>query len=170
MKSPRIAQALLLALVAIGGPACAATTPPQSSPNQQVSMTRSMLIFFQLEQDLSNAVSNHDQAATDKFLSVDFELRPDSHPGEATTRAEWLAGGVARTGSRFEQLGVRDFGDVAIASFVMTTKNGADSETRSYVVDAWKKQGEGWQLITRYQSKLPGAINPDEDRVPTGKG
>jgi ketosteroid isomerase-like protein len=170
MKSPRIAQAFLLALIAIGGPACAATTPPQSSPNQQVSMTRSMLVFFQLEQDLSGAVSKHDQGATDKLLSVDFELRPDSHPGEATTRAEWLADGGSQSGSRFEHLGVRDFGDVAIVSFVMTTKNGADSETRSYVVDAWKKQGDGWQLITRYQSKLPVATNPDEDRVPTGKG
>jgi hypothetical protein len=171
MNSPRIAQAFLLALVAIGGPACAATTtPPQSSPNQQVSMTRPMLVFFQLEQELSTAVSKHDQGATDKLLSVDFELRPDSHPGEATTRAEWLADGVAQSGSRFEQLGVRDFGDVAIASFVMTTKNGGGVETRSYVVDAWKKQGDGWQLITRYQSKLPIAASREQDTAPTGKG
>jgi len=170
MTSRRIAQALLLALVALGGPACAAATPPQSSPEQQVSMTRSMLVFFQLEQELSRAVSKHDQGATDKLLSVDFELRPDSHPGEATTRAEWLADGVAQSGSRFEHLAVRDFGDVAIVSFVMTTKNGGGVETRSYVVDAWKKQGDGWQLITRYQSKLPVAASREQDTAPTGRG
>jgi hypothetical protein len=170
MTSRRITPALLLALVAMGGPACAATTPPQSSPSQQVTMTRPMLVFFELEQALSTAVSTHDQEATDKLLSVDFELRPDAHPGEATTRAEWLADDAAQSGSRFEHLGVRDFGEVAIVSFIMTTKHGGGVETQSYVVDAWKKQGDGWQLITRYQSKLPVAAGPEPDVAPTGKG
>jgi hypothetical protein len=168
MRSPGIVHALLFAAAFFGGPGHAAT--PQPAPNAQVSMTRPMAVFSRLEQDLSTAVSKHDQAATDKLLSVDFELRPDSHPGEPTTRAEWLADTAARTEGRIEQLSVRDFGDVAIVSFVMATKHGAGPGTRNYVVDAWKKQGDGWQLITRYQSKLPAATNPAEDTAPTGKG
>ena len=170
MTSPRITLAFLLAVVAIGDPICAAV-PPQPSSARQVSMTRPMLIFFQLEQDLATAISKHDTAATDALLSADFELRPDQHPGEPTARADWLAGAAAQEIGAIEQLGVRDYGDVAIVSYVRTTPSAnAATVARSYVIDAWTKSANNWQLITRYQSELPSNAVEQQDVAPTGKG
>lgn len=169
MSTSGIRLASLLMAISVGGLACAAT-PPQSSANQQVSMTRPMLVFYQLEQDLAAAIAKHDQATTDRLLSGDFEFRPDTHAGEPTARTDWLADDAAGSSGNIEQLGVRDFGVVAIVSFVMTATQGAGPAPRSYVVDAWKKQGDNWQLITRYQSSLPAVSPRDEDIAPTGKG
>ena len=170
MRTSKIRLATLLIAVATSGLACAAI-PPQPSGSHQVSMTRSMVVFFQLEQDLSTALSKHDKAATDALLSADFELRPNQHPGEPTARADWLAGDAAHAIGGIEQLGVRDYGDMAIVSYVRTTPS-ADTTTiaRCYVIDAWKKMGNDWQLITRYQSDLPAAAAEQQDVAPTGKG
>ena len=136
-----------------------------SNPPPQVSMTRLMIVFAGIERNLADAVSRHDQTTTDKLLSPDFEFRPDAHPGEPTTRADWLADN-AMHGTGTDQLSVRELGDVAVVSFVTRTTANASS----YVIDVWKQQGDTWQLITRYQSKLPNAEAPTEDKAPTGKG
>jgi hypothetical protein len=69
-------------------------------------------------------------------------------------------------GSGTDQISVRDLGDVAVTSFVMAMKDG----TSGYIVDVWKKQDSGWQLVSRYQSMLPAAEAPAGDIAPTGKG
>ena len=164
MKMNSLRPALLTAILGVGAYAGAATSAAVEAP-PQVSMTRSMLVFADLEKNLDRAIASHDQPATDALLSTDFEYRPDMHPGDPTTRADWLADAAMR-GSGTDQLSVRDFGDVAVVSFVMTTGTG----TSSFVVDVWKQQGDNWQLITRYQSALPATETPTEDKAPTGKG
>ncbi len=163
MKANSLCAALLSSALAVVTIAGATSAPANAAP--QVSMTRSMVVFAGLERELAGASSGHDQAATDRLLSPDFELRPDAHPGEPTTRADWLADGAMR-GSGTDEISVRDLGDVAIASFIMKTPN----STSRYVIDVWKKQGNDWQLLTRYQSALPASDAPTEDKAPTGKG
>lgn len=162
MKANSLRPALFSAMLAIS--ACAVASAP-AGPPPQLSMTRPMMVFAKLEQDLAGAVSSQDQATTDRLLSEDFEYRPSAHPGEPSTRADWLADASAR-GKGTDQLSVRDLGDVAVASFVMTR----DDDSSSYVIDVWKKQGNEWQLITRFQSELPAAESSTGDIAPTGKG
>jgi hypothetical protein len=163
MKSKSLRPTLLHVMLAVAYAGAAACAPTEAPP--QVSMTRSMLVFSSLEKELSSAISAQDRAKTDHLLSQDFEFRPAAHPGEATTRAEWVADAAAR-GNGSEQISVRDLGEVAVASFVMTMED----KSSSYVIDVWKKQGNGWQLISRYQSPLPAGEPPTEDIAPTGKG
>ncbi len=139
---------------------------------KNVSMTRFMLVFSDLEKILAKAISGHDQTAIDGLLSPDFELRPGEHPGEPTTRSNWLAAAASGHAGDMEQLSVHELGDVAVASFVRSVPASGDTAelSRSYIVDVWKKQGNDWQLVTRYQSALPAADAPTEDIAPTGKG
>jgi hypothetical protein len=164
MKSNSLRLVLLSGILASGAYAGAGSCAPAAAP-AQVSMTRSMVVFGDLEHQLAAATSSHDQAAIDKLLSQDFEFRPASHPGEPTTRAAWLADAAVHGGGT-DQISVRDLGDVAVTSFVMTLKD----DTSSYVVDVWKKQGIGWQLISRYQTPVSAGEAPTEDIAPTGKG
>ena len=128
-------------------------------------MTRSMTECAGRERELADAVASQDQAATDRLLSPDFEFRPGTHPGEPTTRSDWLAESTLQ-GSGTDQLSVRELDNVAIASFVMA---GA-GDTSSYVIDVWQQQGGEWQLVTRDQTEGPGTDPTAEDVAPTGKG
>jgi hypothetical protein len=162
----------ILVALSIASLAGTAMTARAEDQIKNVSMTRSMLVFSDLEKSLAKAISKHDQAATDTLLSADFELRPGEHPGEPTTRSDWLADAASGQLGDIEELSVHDHGDVAVASFVRTVA-ASDNPTnliRSYVIDVWKKQDNDWQLVTRYQSELPAVEAPTEDVAPTGKG
>ena len=160
--------------IALAITACAGSAMPAHADGQikNVSMTRSMRVFADLEKSLASAVARHDNGAINVLLSSDFELRPDRHPGEPTTRSDWLAAAASGQLGDIEQLSVHDHGTVAIASFVRSVpaSDNAANLIRSYVIDVWKKQDNDWQLITRYQSELPAVEAPTEDIAPTGKG
>jgi hypothetical protein len=160
---------IALAVASFAGPAASARANDQI---KNVSMTRMMLVVSDLEKNLSSAIAKRDQAATDALLSTDFELRPGDHPGDPTTRADWLADDGSGKLGDLEQLSVHELGDVAIASFIraVPANDAPTKQSRSFVVDVWRRQGNDWQLVTRYQSALPATDAPTEDVAPTGKG
>jgi ketosteroid isomerase-like protein len=167
MKLLRRLTAPLLATIVV-----ATTVAHAEGQTHNVTMTRMMLVVSDLEKNLATAVSRHDQAGIDSLLSTDFEFRPGDHPGDPTTRADWLADAASAMAGDLEQLSVHELGDVAVASFIKAVPARDDKTrlSRSYVIDVWKKQGNDWQLITRYQSELPAIATPTEDIAPTGKG
>lgn len=138
----------------------------QGGQHKTVLMTRLMLVFSQVEGKLADAIGKKDAAAIDRLLSADFELSSPDVAGGLMARADWLAGAAAAQPGDMDQLSVREHADLAIASYVWTNFAGE----RSYVVDAWKKHGNGWQLLTRYQSPLPPVNVMETDVAPTGKG
>ena len=172
MNRKKLRFGLLQVALTIGVLAGPVAPAQASEQTKIVSMTRPMAVFLQLERDLANAVAKHDQGATDALLGEGFELRMASNPAEPTVREDWLVLASSGIVGNIEQLSVHDHGDVAIVSFVRTVPandNGANL-MRSYVIDVWIKQGNDWQLITRYQSELPTTAAPTEDVAPTGRG
>ncbi len=164
MKTISLRPTLLCVLVALGGFAGTSCALTSDSP-PQVSMTRSMAVLADLERTLSDAASSGNRKAAEELLSPDFEFRPAEHPGEPTTRSDWLAD-ASKRGNGSGQLSVRDLGDVSVASFVMSLDDG----TSSFVVDVWQKLDNHWRLISRYQSALQATDLPAGDIAPTGKG
>jgi ketosteroid isomerase-like protein len=172
MNRQKLRLGLLQAAIAIAMLIGAVAPALGSGQTKIVSMTRSMAVFLTLERDLANAVASHDQGTTDALLAEEFELRLASNPTEPTVREDWLQLASSGIVGNIEQLSVHDHGDLAIASFIKSIPANADKSRllRTYIIDVWRKQGESWQLITRYQSELPTAEAPTEDVAPTGKG
>jgi cell envelope opacity-associated protein A len=163
---------VLLALLLGSASDSAATATAEPGHKISISMTRGMVVFSQLERELADAVAKRDQTHVERLVSGDFEFRTGSKPDEPATRAEWLASNVAGKPSQIDRLNVHDHGTLAIASFVQATPGDGSGSEQSYVVDVWKKQGDSWQLLTRYQSALPPApaSEQEQDKIPTGRG
>jgi hypothetical protein len=136
-------------------------------------LSRAAKIFSENEQALDDALRNHDEAELAKLLAADFELRRAENPGEPVPRADWLKLAAPDPQSHRGQMTVHDHGEIAIASFrrVQPSAGAEQPESQAYVVDVWKKQGQGWQLLTRYESKLaPADAAEPNDVAPDGKG
>ncbi|HSR65624.1 MAG TPA: hypothetical protein VLM17_08515 [Xanthomonadaceae bacterium] len=147
---PRTCCVLLWAFLA-----CPATA-------QQVSPTRGVVVFSQLEGELATAVGGGDQPGVDRLLSAEFEQRAATAPDQPQPRAEWLAerkGAAAWTPTR---MAVHDYGDIAVASFV--AEGGA---ARSTVIDIWRRHGADWQLQLRFVAAAPAEA--PQDARPDGK-
>jgi hypothetical protein len=65
-----------------------------------------------------------------------------------------------------EQMAVHDHGDLAVVSFLMQPPPGASGAAPVFVVDAWARAGDSWQLKTRHAAPVgTDAAVPGE---PTG--
>ncbi len=154
---------------------CAATACSQGAaarPGEApriASSTRPMAEFSTREADLATAVHKHDKAGIARLLSADFEFRSPQQAIELA-RSEWLAVPASGAESELGGLAVHAFPTLAIVSFTRTLAAGPQAGARSFVVDAWTRQGTGWQLLARYESPLPAATGNTQDVAPTGKG
>jgi hypothetical protein len=165
----------LALLFAIAGATCfiSAAADAQTADHGKIAiLSRSVMVFSQLEQSLDAALSGNDQAAQEKLLAADFELRPASNPGVPMARAEWLKGDKPSANSEMSQMAVHDHGTLAIASFLRSTPSDQPDQPAklTFVVDVWKKQGSDWQLDTRYEADAGSASATEEDVKPDGKG
>lgn len=133
------------------------------------SSTRPMVEFSARESDLATAVRRHDKPAIQRLLAADFEFRSPNGADEVA-RADWLAAPASGAEAELSGLSVHAFPTLAIVSFTRTLTSGAQAGTRAFVVDAWTRQGSGWQLLARYESALPSAMGNAKDVAPTGKG
>lgn len=172
MNQSKLRISLLSGFLGVGMLMSQGAPAQGGGPAKNVSMTRPMAIFLQLERGLANAISKHDQGSTDAMLAAGFELRLADNPTEPTVRADWLKLPSSGVAGEIEQLTVHDHGALSIVSFIRTTPAIAQDSMndRSYIVDVWQKRGDGWQLLTRYQSTLPAEPAQQEDVAPTGKG
>ena len=131
----------------------------QDSVSSRVpTVTRLVKIFSNLEIALSEAQTKGNLAAMGELLTERFEMRVDARPGEPIPRAEWIKTAATQgLGGQIEHMAVHDFGDIAVVSFSL--KNAAPS-TGVFIVDVWRRAGEGWKLDTRYAASRLGETIP----------
>ena len=132
-----------------------AAAQPGHSPGRIPTVTRLVKIFYELETGLASNLAAHDARAIDQTLEADFEMRAGSLPGTPVPRADWIGQEMAnRTETSIDQMAVHDFGSVAIVSFrqVPAPTPASGAAQGLFIVDCWKRDGDGWKLATRYLS------------------
>jgi hypothetical protein len=140
------------ATAALAAVALAAAAPVFAQPSGRIpTVTRLVKIFSQLETRLVDSAHVQDTAVLDTMLAPDFEMRAGEMPGTPIPRDEWmrLARTSAQTQPQLAQMAVHDFGTVATVSFADTA-----SRPPRFIVDVWKRGGDGWKLAVRYQSDV----------------
>lgn len=142
-----LAIASLVAVPALAQPAPQAAHVP--------TVTRLVKLFSGLEMDLVATARANNADALDAMLDPSFEMRVDSAPGTPIPRDAWIRDARAATARppRIEQMAVHDFGAIAVVSFRETASNAAWHPR--FVVDCWKRDGDGWKLAVRYLSAVP---------------
>ncbi len=131
-----------------------AAAQPVQPPGRIPTVTRLVKIFYELETGLAANLAAHDAKAIDRTLDRDFELRAGAMPGTPVPRADWMRQALsASAAGSIDQMAVHDFGSVAIVSFRQVPAAPPASVTQGlFVVDCWKRDGDGWKLATRYLS------------------
>jgi len=155
LRLPVLAIALCIALPAFAQPA-----PPMM---RVPTVTRLVKVFSELEAGLVAQAHSPDPAALDQSLDPSFEMRIGAAPGMPIPRDEWIRQArEAPTGSpRTEQMAVHDFGDVALVSFRELQPDATDAASGRFIVDCWKRAGNGWKLAVRYISNAaPESVKP----------
>ena len=142
-----------------------AAAQPVQPPGRIPTVTRLVKIFYELETGLAANLAAHDAKAIDRTLDPDFELRTGAMPGTPVPRADWIRQAQSnRSEGSIDQMAVHDFGSVAIVSFrqVPAAAPSASATQRLFVVDCWKREGDGWKLATRYLSiaAAPASARP----------
>jgi len=128
-------------------------------------VTRLVQLFMGLETTLIDAQLKGDAAGLGALLADNFEMRIDARPGEPIPRAEWLKRVLEqRRAGQLEQMAVHDYGDIAIASFLLKAEGNTKQPTDVFIVDVWRRAGGDWKLSTRYAASgiasphhIPGA-------------
>jgi hypothetical protein len=156
--------------------AAASTTASAQSGRAVPSPTRNVTIFTVLEKDLLDAVQRRDDAALDRIVAANFELRSAPVPGVPTARAESLRQWqqLPAFQSSIGQMAVHEYGDLMLVSFLwkITPVSGVSLPQGVFVVDTWKRAGADWQLAVRYAApvetavtNVPGAVAPSEQSL-----
>jgi hypothetical protein len=155
---------ILQASVAFAQPAL----PPGVRGPAAGAATRSVSRYIDLERDLAGAVAARDATAVRRLIADDFEARSASSP-DPLQKDEWLRAEFAGAGlTRVRQLSLREFDDVAVASFLLQRVKPDGSAARGptlFVVDVWR-QSTG-QLQMRYTDQ-PAHVPALRDR-PSGR-
>lgn len=143
----------------------AATAAQQSQPrpksSNQISATRTVHIFTDLEHQLAAALHSADQGTIDRMLAPDFEVRRSSAPGVPVPRAEFISE-QHPADIQLSQMAVRLLGSTALVSFLAS-----DGNPTTFIVDTWVQDGPSWKLAARYES--PSSQIPSNDKRPTGR-
>jgi hypothetical protein len=122
---------------------CVAGSTLAQQPGRVMTVTRSVKIFSELENQLDDARRGHDDTALNKLLAASFEQRSGAAPSAPTPRDEWLAQPAAT--AQISQMAVHEYGGVAVVSFVEATQH-------AFVVDVWNKTDDHYALSVRYVS------------------
>lgn len=172
MKIRSGSLALLFAIAGVGNLASGTASSQTVDHGKITNVSRSVKEFSQLEESLDAAVLGSDVAAQARILAADFELREAGNPGVPVARADWLKNNRPAANVQRSQMSVHDHGNLAVASFLRSTPSDQpDQPARlTFVVDVWKKQGDDWQLDTRYEADAGTTSATDEDIKPDGKG
>lgn len=150
--------ARMLILCAIAVPLAAQT------PARVQTATRFVTIFSNLENQLMDKLVANNTDAAGRLLAEDFAQWTPIPPGDPTPREQWLKTDRRDMAEfRIQQMSVKDLGDHAAASFVLTSIGKA-----WFVVDVWRKAGSDWQLESRYLAPTDPALFRGAVK-PTGK-
>jgi hypothetical protein len=141
-----LAAGALLALPVLAQPSPAAARMP--------TVTRLVKLFSELENDLVAQAHASEPQALDAMLDPGFEMRLGAQPGVPVPRDDWMHAvrAAPREAARIDQMAVHDFGTIAVVSFRQTPTSDASRTTPRFVVDCWKRAGDGWKLAVRFVS------------------
>ena len=131
--------------------------------------------FKALEEEWSNAIRAQDVAKLEQFLRPEYTLTV-ARAGKLghTDRASWLQNAASiyvLHEFRFDEVVVREYGEVAVVSSRYTqraTVDGRDRSGESFLTDIWVKSGDRWQVSARYATSLPPA-QPTQANTPATK-
>ena len=140
----------------------------QPGPSHVPTVTRLVKVFSQLEAQLVASAHGKDASVLDAMLDPSFEMRVGDAPGTPVPRADWMrmARAAPNVAPQIRDMAVHDFGDLALVSFREVAASGGGKPASShFVVDGWKREGDGWKLAVRYRSEVRGA--PGEPAKPT---
>jgi hypothetical protein len=151
---------LLLAVLVLSVAALAqdqAPTGGRPTGGRTETPTRGVVKYKAMERALLQAQQDKQQDAISRLLADDFETW-SAEKNEPTPRELWEQSAAASNISWFQirNMAVRDFGSVAIVSFLLDRRgeaNGKPITPTVYVVDVW--QQPGGRLSVRYMS-VPG--------------
>ena len=131
--------------------------------------------FKALEEQWSSAIKAQDRAKLEDFLRPEYTLTVAFADQLAVVdRASWLQN--ATTGYvihdfRFEEISVREYGDVAVVTSRYAQKAtvaGRDRSGEFFLTDVWVKTGDRWQVSARYSSR-PEPVTPTPAMTPGAK-
>jgi hypothetical protein len=117
----------------------------------QATLTRSASTYQALELTLLQAVDDRNRVQLGRILSEEFEVWSAERVGPLSRR-DWEAASFAAPPgpSRIRELTVREFGDVAVVSFLLDTGPPGRSSSTIFVVDVWAESTR--TLRVRYES------------------
>ena len=119
--------------------------------------TRQGQAIQQLEDALLAAMQGRNRAQLERLLAEGFEMIVAQEPGNPIDREAWLdsvAKGAAGSWE-IQQIGVRDLGNVAVASFLLHPA--AAGKPSIFMVDTWQREGSQWSLLLRHAAPALGS-------------
>jgi hypothetical protein len=128
-------------------------------------VTRLVLLFTQLENNLSRAIAANDKENASKLLMNNFEMRSGTEPGDPIPKAEWLQEALKQQNSegRIEQMSVHGYDNISVVSYLLKQTNAKpNSPPDVFIVDVWTLSQGTWKLSVRYadvpdsKRKVPG--------------
>jgi len=129
----------------------------------QTTATRSVSHYLERERSLADALQERRRDAALAMLAADFELR-SAESLDAIGAPDWLAAQM-RPGApamQVRDLAVREFGEVAVVSFLLDVAAPGKPRSTLYVVDVWRQAEH--KLAVRYLSQpthaLPAPTRP----------
>ncbi len=165
-KMKRLFPAVLLAMALVSQPSFA------EEMRHVAVMTRLMKVLGDLEQELQMAAAQGDRVNAENMLLDNFQEQiGEGGQVKTLSRSEWLEalGATNRPGQGFwiEPISTREFGDVAVLSFLLA---GTQGPTR-FVVDIWKNTGADgpWKLAARYSGDAMSQARVGRNIKPDGK-
>ncbi len=168
MKMRKIFPLLLLILPALLLAQDQAPSGGRPGKGRILTPTRSVTKYTALEKNLFQALQENNRAGVENILTEDFEAW-SAEKNPPTPRAEWVETFAGNLKSfRIHNMAVREFGDVAVVSFLLERTGMANGKAMSpvlFVVDVWQQKGD--KLAVRYASS---PANPAaQENKPTGK-
>ena len=156
----RILGIMTLAVAAISFSSCAttgqksaSTAAAAASPTENVAQA-----ITKLERDWADVTVKGDLAATGRIVADDWigtSWNGETQP-KAQIMEELKTGAYKPSSINVDNIKVRTFGDVAVATLTQTEKSqykGKDSSGRYLYTDVWVKRNGKWQVVSSHGSK-----------------
>jgi Domain of unknown function (DUF4440) len=140
-----------------------------------ITATKQVTLFTGLEKQMLQAIEKKDRTSLNALLTDEFEIaQPDADPLAGDDWTESVMGNDFKLKAFLvRQVSVADLGDWAVVKFdrlQQATYQGKDASGEFFVVDLWRKSGDGWRLANRYVAKVgPIPENFQIQKRPSGK-
>ncbi len=123
--------------------------------------TRQGQAIQQLEESLLRAMRGKDRAQLESLLSDEFDMVVAQEPDSPIDRDLWIASVMvaSRRSWLLRQIMVRDWGELAIASFILreSSPGAAGARPPVFVVDVWRREDGSWHLVSRHAALALGS-------------